>query len=66
VATEHADAAGSPRPRRPETIAEQIDRKGVHPITSVDELRADAIWESDDEVDEFLASLQARRQLPLG
>jgi hypothetical protein len=41
-------------------LDEQARRKGVRPITSVDELRAE-VFESDQELDEFLANLAAFR-----
>lgn len=41
-------------------LEEQARRKQVRPIESVDELRAD-VFESDDELDEFLADLRAFR-----
>lgn len=41
-------------------LDEQTRRKGVHPISSVDELRAD-FFESDEELDEFLADLEEFR-----
>jgi hypothetical protein len=41
-------------------LEEQAQRKGVRPIASVDELRAD-VFESDEELDEFLADLEAFR-----
>ena len=41
-------------------LGEQARRKGVHPIASVDELRAD-VFESDEELEEFLADLVAFR-----
>lgn len=37
-------------------LDEQARRKGVRPIASVDELRAD-VFESDQELEEFLADL---------
>ena len=37
-------------------LDEQARRKGVRPISSVDELRAE-VFESDEELDEFLADL---------
>jgi hypothetical protein len=42
-------------------LEEQARRKGVHPIASVDELRAD-VFESDEELDEFLADLEEFRR----
>ncbi|MGO9297356.1 MAG: hypothetical protein ACLP52_26340 [Streptosporangiaceae bacterium] len=44
-------------------LDEQARRKGVRPVTSVDELRAD-VFESDEELDEFLADLKAFRHDP--
>ena len=37
-------------------LDQQARRKGVRPISSVDELRAE-VFESDEELDEFLADL---------
>ena len=41
-------------------LDEQARRKGVRPIASVDELRAD-VFESDEELDEFLTDLDEFR-----
>ncbi|MGH3503128.1 MAG: hypothetical protein ACRDQA_19870 [Nocardioidaceae bacterium] len=41
-------------------LENQARRKGVRPIVSVDELRAD-VFESDEELDEFLADLEEFR-----
>jgi hypothetical protein len=41
-------------------LDEQARRKGVRPITSADELRAD-VFESDEELEEFLTDLTAFR-----
>ena len=45
-----------------ETLEEQIRRKGARPIKSVDELRYDGMFESDEELDEFLEYLDQQRQ----
>jgi hypothetical protein len=45
-------------------LKEQARRKGVRPIASVDELRAD-VFESDQELDEFLAWVAAERKANL-
>jgi hypothetical protein len=37
-------------------------RKGLRPIESVDELARPGIFESDEELDEFLADLYASRR----
>lgn len=41
---------------------EQIRQQGIQPITSVDELAFPEVWESDEELDEFLADLYASRR----
>ena len=56
-------AAGFADPGRSSYAAEldeQARCKGVRPIPSVDELRAD-VFESDEELDEFLADLDKFR-----
>ena len=42
------------------TSAEQARRKGVRPIASADELRAD-VFDPDAQLDEFLADLETLR-----
>ncbi len=42
---------------------EQARRQGVHPTMSMDELICPGTWESDDELDEFLADLYASRSV---
>ena len=41
---------------------EQIRRQGVRPIASVEELAAPGVWESDEELDEFLDDLYRSRR----
>jgi hypothetical protein len=41
-------------------LDEQARRKGVRPIASADELRAE-VFESDEELEEFLADLEGFR-----
>lgn len=43
-------------------VAELARRQGVAPIESVDELARPELFESDDELDEFLADLYASRR----
>jgi hypothetical protein len=58
--------AGEPRHTAPpESVAEQIRRKGIKPLRSADELRAD-VWESDEELQEFLDHLYESRRSGLG
>jgi len=55
-----ADFAEPGRSSYAAELDEQARRKCVRPIASVDELRADA-FESDEELDEFLADLEKFR-----
>ena len=45
-----------------ESLDEQAKRKGAKPLTSMEELRADGVWESDEELQEFLDYLDRQRQ----
>jgi hypothetical protein len=40
---------------------EQVRQQGIRPIASVDELVFPGVWESDEELDDFLADLYASR-----
>ena len=60
-----ADFAEPDRGSYAAELEEQARRKGVHPITSVDELRAD-VFESDEELEEFLTDLVQFRHEHLG
>ena len=51
-----------PAPARHVPAEEQLRRQGVRPIASADELAAPCVWESDEELDEFLADLYASRR----
>ncbi|GAA3630822.1 hypothetical protein GCM10022223_55860 [Kineosporia mesophila] len=55
----HQEPFFAPRPRL--TAAELLAAKGVPPIASVDDLRADT-FSSDEELDEFLAFYRSERQ----
>jgi hypothetical protein len=57
---------GSEWPEGDVPTEELARRKGVHPITSVDELAEPDTFESDAELDEFLADLYASRRADLG
>lgn len=46
---------------RSATAAELARQQGVQPIRSTDDMRAD-LWDSDEELDEFLAEVRAARQ----
>jgi hypothetical protein len=60
-----ADFAGDGTHSYQDVLEEQARRKGVRPIASIDELRAD-VWDSDEELDEFLADLESFRHEHIG
>ena len=43
-------------------VEELARRQGVRPIRSADELARDGIWESDEELDAFIADVYASRR----
>ena len=45
--------------------AELIRRQGVRPVQSIEDLAQDGIFESDEELEEFLAALYAWRHAGL-
>lgn len=49
-----ADSHADYQPSRPETLDEQLRRKGVRPIQSVQDLARPELFDSDEELDEFL------------
>lgn len=51
--------------RVPESLDEQVRRRGLRPIGSVDELARDDVFESDEELDAFLTHLYASRHADL-
>jgi hypothetical protein len=57
-----ADFAEPERSTYSAELDKQARRKGVHPITSAAELRAD-VFESDEELAEFLADQEAFRHV---
>lgn len=65
LSTSNADAAPFDAPSAELSLEELADRRGVRPVTSLDELRAD-IWESDEELDAFLDHLYASRRADVG
>ncbi len=48
-----------------ETLEEQLRRKGVRPIQPEDDLAYDGIFETDEELDEFLTYTYAARRADL-
>lgn len=55
--------ASGPLPR--ETVEEQARRRGVKPVQSVVDMTCFDAFESDEEVDEFIAFVYAQRRASL-
>jgi hypothetical protein len=61
--SEHLDQPR--RPLRHESLDEQVRRRGLKPIKSVDDLVCEGAFETDEELDAFLAWYDAERQANL-
>jgi hypothetical protein len=48
------------------SLREQARRQGVRPVESADDLAADGVFDSDEELDEFLAAVADWRHAELG
>jgi hypothetical protein len=59
---EHIDRPAASPPRRHESLDEQVRRRGLRPVTSLDDVARDDVFESDEELDAFLAWYRAERQ----
>jgi hypothetical protein len=64
VGAEYADQSGGAQYRR-ETLDEQARRRGIRPVRTVDDMARDDVFESDEELDAFLAHLYAERHANL-
>jgi hypothetical protein len=63
VTSSSAERASEWRPSPAHVPAEELARRqGVGPVVSVDELARPDLFESDEELDEFLADLYASRR----
>lgn len=65
VTTNRADDVAVPPDRGTESIDEQARRKGIRPIGSADDLVQDGIFDTDEELDAFLAHVAAMRHADL-
>ena len=54
---------GGSSPR--ETVEEQARRRGIRPVRSVEDMARDDVFESDEELDAFLAYVYAERHANL-
>jgi len=50
---------------RPESIDEQTRRKGIRPVESIEDMAQDGVFESDEELEQFLAHVYAARHADL-
>jgi hypothetical protein len=48
-----------------EPLDEQVRRRGIKPITSVDDFVCDGVFDADEELDAFLAQVYAERRANL-
>jgi hypothetical protein len=51
--------------RRRESLDEQVRRRGLRPVHSLDDVARDDVFETDEELDAFLAWVHAERQANL-
>jgi len=65
MTTNSAGYAGESPETRPESIDEQVRRKGVRPVESAGDMAQDGVFESDEELEEFLAHVYATRHADL-
>ena len=65
VTTNRADDAAVPPDHGTESIDEQARRKGIRPIRSADDLAQDGIFDTDEELDAFLAHVATMRHADL-
>jgi hypothetical protein len=55
----------SPGPSVSESVQDQARRRGIRLVTSVEEMARDDVFESDEELDAFLAHVYAERHANL-
>jgi hypothetical protein len=65
MTTSSAAYGGDSPGRRPESIEEQARRKGIRPVERVEDMAQDGVFESDEELDQFLAHVYAARHADL-
>jgi hypothetical protein len=65
VTTNRADYRAQPPDRGSVSVDELARRQGVRPIESVEDMARPGIFESDEELEEFLAHVYAARRADL-
>jgi hypothetical protein len=63
--TANSDDYISPGPPGPHSIEELARRQGVSTVVTVEDLACDGIFETDEELDEFLAFVREQRNASL-
>ncbi len=68
----YVSASAAEQPHRPgrlsrsgESLDEQAHRRGIQPIRSVDDMARDDVFETDEELDAFLAHIYTERHANL-
>jgi hypothetical protein len=59
------DYLGHPEPRRPLSVEQLARRQGVATVTTVEDLACDEIFETDEELTEFLTFVREQRNANL-
>ena len=65
VTTNRADYQAQPPDRGAVSVEELARRQGVHPVESVEDMARPGIFESDQELEDFLAHVDAARRADL-
>lgn len=65
MTTNSADHTGESPAARSESIEEQVRRKGIRPVESMEDMAQDGVFESDEELEQFLAHVYAARRADL-
>ena len=65
MTTSSAGHAGQSPETRPESIDEQVKRKGVRPVESVRDMAQDGVFGFDEKLEQFLAHVYAARHADL-
>jgi hypothetical protein len=65
MTTNIAGYAGESPATRPESVDEQVKRKGIRPVESVKDMAQDGVFESEEELEQFLAHVYAARHADL-
>ena len=65
MTTNSAGYSGESPETRPESIDDQVKRKGVRPVEFVKDVAQDGFFESDEELEQFLAHVYAARHADL-